>query len=62
MKIICAGLSKTGTKSCSAALRKLGQDKMPDSCYLIHALNALHSPKKFNHDYKLSMDHGKKRI
>ena len=24
MKIICAGLPKTGTKSCSAALRKLG--------------------------------------
>ena len=24
--IICAGLNKTGTKSCSAALRKLGQN------------------------------------
>ena len=24
--IICAGLPKTGSKSCSAALRKLGQD------------------------------------
>ena len=46
MKIICAGLPKTGTKSSSTALRKLGQDKTPDTCYLIHVLNALHSLKK----------------
>ena len=24
MKLLCAGYAKTGTKSCSAALRKLG--------------------------------------
>ena len=55
MKIICAGLPKTGSKSCSTALRKLGQDKTPDSCYLLHSLNALHSLKKLNRDYKLSL-------
>jgi len=39
MKIICAGLNKTGSKSCSTALRKIGQDKTPDSCYLIYGFS-----------------------